>query len=82
VFVSLSLAGVMMVSLALSEMTRFVADSDRVAAAFSGNPAAFAERMPVHVGKTQFTNVTAGPAQRTVGYTVTPGRSWSFGRQR
>ena len=38
VFLCLGLAGVMMVSLALNRMTRFVTESDRIAAALAGRP--------------------------------------------
>ena len=72
VFLSLGLAGVTMISLALTQMTRFVTGSDRIAAALSA-PAAVAET-PVQVGKPQLTNGTANPVPRTAGQALGPGK--------
>jgi hypothetical protein len=46
VFASLGLAGVLMVALAAAQMTKFVAGSDRVAAALAGRPASLAVATP------------------------------------
>jgi hypothetical protein len=73
VFLSLGLAGVTMIALALVQMTHFVASGDRIAAALSAPPAAVAET-PAQVGKAQLTNVTANPVPRTAGQALTPGK--------
>ena len=61
VFASLGLAAVLMISLALIQMTKFVACSDRIAAALTLQPAGFAGVSPEADGKIVFTN-TVWPA--------------------
>jgi len=74
VFAGLGLATVMMVALALVQTTKFVAGSDRIAAALSGRQESLASTAPTHDGKTIATNVAAPAAQQAGARARTPGK--------
>ena len=57
VFASLGLAGVLMVALAAAQMTKFVAGSDRLAAALAGRAESLAVATPAENGRAVATNL-------------------------
>lgn len=71
VFAGLGLAVVMMIALALVQTTKFVAGSDRIAAALSGRQASLAGTVPAAAGRTIATNL-AMPAARHANDRIRP----------
>jgi len=74
VFGGLGLAVVMMVSLALVQTAKFVAGSDRIAAALSERQESLANTAPAGGGKTVATNVVSPASPRANVRTATPGK--------
>ena len=74
VFASLGVAAVIMLSLTLVQTTKFVAGSDRIAAALSGRQESLAQTAPTNDGKTVATNVTLPATQQAGTRTRTPGK--------
>jgi hypothetical protein len=74
VFASLGVAALIMLSLALVQTTKFVAGSDRIAAALSERQESLATTAPANDGKTIATNATLPAAQQAGARTRTPGK--------
>lgn len=64
VFASLGLAGVLMISLALLQMTKYVAGSDRIAVALMLQPAGLVGVSPRDDGKMVLTNTVRPVGER------------------
>jgi len=73
VFASLGLAGVMVVLLAVSQTSRFVADSDRIGAALAGRPASPLLASPADDSQSIVTNKAAPGQYRAAASASSPG---------
>lgn len=72
VFASLGLAGVVMVALALIQTTKYVAGSDRIAAALASPPTVFTTALPSDPAKPGVTNAATPAGERASAPAVAP----------